>query len=212
MSTEPITEQPISATVPVQLSPRETPWSVRRRARRTLRPGEVSLLTRYRQELSGRILEVGSRGDGLTDMLCFHACAFTGLSLSPLEISLCRARYPQGTFLEGGLTDLALLEEGDFDAIIVGPFALDRVSAPDREYALTQLSRLLLDDGVLIFSTRNLAGDSTIEEHDFTVLESVNRFDEPVLAGPLFDSELYLVARPGAAQPFGWSLIDGEMV
>ncbi len=139
-----------------------SPGAVRRASRRGLRPVEAALLARHRAQLSGRVLEIGSRGDGLTEALEHRAGAFTGLGFSTPEIDLCRARYQNASFAQLNLGDLEDCDDGEFDAVVAGRYALDRLDDASRRQMLACLARILADDGVLIFSSHNLARESLV--------------------------------------------------
>jgi SAM-dependent methyltransferase len=139
-----------------------TTRSVRRRARRSLRPVEAALLARYRPQLSGNVLEVGSRGDGLTAALYHHARCLTGVAFSTPEVEWCRSRYGRGFFQRRNLVDLDEFEDGRFDAVVAGCYALDCLGHDQRDEALGRLSRIIASGGVLIISTHNLASESLV--------------------------------------------------
>jgi SAM-dependent methyltransferase len=136
--------------------------TLRRRARQGVRPIEAALMTRYRVELSGHVLELGSRGDGLTGLLQHHASSLTGVAGSAREAELCRVAYPDTRFLARSLTEVDAFADGQFDAIVAGRCALDRLGDDPRRQLLGCLSRILTDDGVLIFSSHNLACESLV--------------------------------------------------
>jgi SAM-dependent methyltransferase len=135
---------------------------VRRRAGRGLRPVEAALLRRYRSALSGRVLQLGSRGDGLTEALVYHAADFIGVGYSAPEVELCRSRHGAARFEKWNFVDLDRFDAGHFDAVVAGQAALDRLGADERIAALARIARILVDGGVLILSANNLACESNI--------------------------------------------------
>jgi SAM-dependent methyltransferase len=139
-----------------------TPAAVRRRARRGLRPIEAALITRYRDQMSGSVLEIGSRGDGLTEVLHHYAADLTGVAFSTPEVELCRARYPDGSFARRNLVDLNDFADEQFDAVVAGRFALDALTHEQREDFLHRVTRILAGDGVLILSSHSLARESRV--------------------------------------------------
>lgn len=134
----------------------------RQRARRRLRPVEVALLGRYREELSGDVLELGSCGGQLTEALVYHARSLIGVGLSGPTVEVCRQRHPTATFVDCNLLDVDAFECGQFSAIVAGQFVLDLLGDGQRRWLLQRLSRILDDDGVLIFSSHNLACESLV--------------------------------------------------
>jgi hypothetical protein len=135
---------------------------VRRRVRRGLHLIEAVLLARYRLQLSGNVLEVGSRGDGLTEALHHHATCLTGVAFSTPEAELCRSRYSGGRFEQRNLVDLDRFEDGQFDTVVAGRYALGCLGREKRNDALGRLSRVIADSGVLIISAHNLASESLV--------------------------------------------------
>src|SRR5437868_1444323 len=76
-------------------------------ASRELRPVEVTLLVRYRDELRGRVLELGCGAGRLTGYVVDLAETAVGLDVSPAMVDYCRAHYPEGRFEVGDLRDLS---------------------------------------------------------------------------------------------------------
>ncbi|MBO0768061.1 MAG: class I SAM-dependent methyltransferase [Solirubrobacterales bacterium] len=134
----------------------------RRRAARGLRAGEVALLARYAEELTGDVLELGATGDRLTAALAHHANSLLGVGVSAPTSRLCRERHPHAKFLEQNLTDLDVFDDGQFQAVVAGRFALDLLGDGQRRRLLDQVCRVLAPNGVLIFSSHNLACESLV--------------------------------------------------
>lgn len=156
----------------------------RRRARRRLRPIEVALLSRYREQLSGDVLELGSRGDQFTALLAYHARSLTGIGASGPTVALCRERHPEPWFLEHRLLDVGRFEDGPFDAVVAHAGALDLLDDARRRQLLARLSQLLSDDGVLLFCSHNLACESLVRKpfsHAIRQITSLWRL--PVMLG-----------------------------
>lgn len=124
---------------------------------RTLRAPEVVLLVRYREALSGRVLELGCGGGRLSGYLVELAQGFHGLDISAAMIAHCRSAYSGGTFEEGDLRDLSRYETGSFD-VVAAPFnVLDVLDDAERQRVLREIRRMLTGDGMLIMSSHNLA-------------------------------------------------------
>src|SRR6478752_6658868 len=70
-------------------------------ANRRLRPVEIEILVRYRDALSGRVLELGSGAGRLTGYLATIARSVHGIDLSERMIASSRARYPAASFAQG---------------------------------------------------------------------------------------------------------------
>jgi SAM-dependent methyltransferase len=124
-------------------------------ATRQLRPVEVLLLIRYRDDLSGRVLELGCGAGRITGYLVQIAQEAYGLDLSPRMVAECRRRYPTGTFLESDLRDLSTFESGSLDAVVAGYNVLDVLDDAERHGALREVARVLRTGGLLIMSSHN---------------------------------------------------------
>lgn len=134
----------------------------RRRTRRQVGVGEQTLLVRYRQALSGAVLELGSLGDRLTALLAAHADSLTGLGRSTPTVELCRSLHPTARFLERDIRDLGSFEDGQFNAIVAGHAEIDLLGDAQRRLLLDRLRRILAPDGVLLFTSHNLGYESYV--------------------------------------------------
>lgn len=124
-------------------------------ATRNLRPVEVMLLVRYREALSGRVLELGCGAGRLTGYLAELASVAHGVDISPAMVDHCRRAYPRAILSEGDLRDLSAFEPGSFDVVVAAFNALDVLGDRDRRAALEGMHRVLAADGLLIMSTHN---------------------------------------------------------
>lgn len=134
----------------------------RRRTRRQLGVGELTLLVRYRRALSGAVLELGSRGDRLTGLLAANSKSLIGLGRSTPTVELCRSLHPTAKFLERDIRDLDSFEDGQFEGIVAGHAELDLLGDAQRRLLLDRLRRIIAPDGVLIFSSHNLGCESLV--------------------------------------------------
>jgi SAM-dependent methyltransferase len=128
---------------------------VRAYATRRLRPVEVMLLVRYREALSGRVLELGCGAGRLTGYLAELATAAHGLDISPAMVDYCRRAYPQATFSVCDLRDDSAFSAGSFDVIVAADDVLDVLNDEERRAVLDAVHRWLAPDGLLIMSTHN---------------------------------------------------------
>ncbi len=124
---------------------------------RTLRPPEVMLLVRYREALSGRVLELGCGGGRLSGYLLELASEFHGLDISRAMVSHCQSAYPGGVFEQGDLRELSHYGAGGFD-VVFAPFnVLDVLDDAERRRVLGEIRRILTNDGLMMMSTHNHA-------------------------------------------------------
>jgi SAM-dependent methyltransferase len=126
-------------------------------ATRILRPVEVMLVVRHREQLAGRVLELGCGAGRITGYLLALGREVTGLDVSPAMIAECRRRYPGGRFLEGDMADLSGFPNSSLDVVIVGFNVLDIFGDARRRQTLREIHRVLAPDGLLIMSSHNRA-------------------------------------------------------
>ena len=133
------------------------PDLVKAYANRALRPVEVLLLVRYREALSGTVLELGSGAGRLSGYLVEIAQKVHGVDLSPSMVAYSRSRYPRGDFVVGDLRAVSDLEPGSFDVVVAAYNVLDVLNDADRQMVLDGIHRVLRVGGLLIMSTHNRA-------------------------------------------------------
>ena len=126
-------------------------------ANRRLLPVEVVILVRYREALSGRTLEVGCGAGRILGYVAQLGGEAHGIDISPAMVEHCRSRYPAAHTRVGDLADVARSAEGPFDAVLALDNVLDVFDDAERRRVLTELRALLASDGLLVFSSHNLA-------------------------------------------------------
>jgi SAM-dependent methyltransferase len=124
---------------------------------RQLRPVEALLFVRYRDELSGRVIELGSGAGRVTGYLGQIAREAHGLDISPRMVEHAARKYPDVTFHEGDLTDLSRFEAGWFDVVLAPCNTLDLLDDAERRAMLDELNRVIAPGGLLIMSSHNRA-------------------------------------------------------
>jgi SAM-dependent methyltransferase len=126
-------------------------------ANRTLRPVEVLLLVRLRDQMSGAVLELGCGAGRIGGYLLALAREFHGLDVSPRMIAEARRRYPGGDFAEGDIRDLSRFDDGSLDAVVAGCNLLDVFADGERRALLREIRRVLVPGGMLVMSSHNRA-------------------------------------------------------
>jgi SAM-dependent methyltransferase len=126
-------------------------------ANRELTPVEVLILVRYREALSGRVLEVGCGAGRVLGYLVMLAREVHGVDISGAMVDYCRQRYPDAHVHVGDVARVDHVVDGRFDAIVAAANLIDVFDDEERHRVLAVLRELLAPDGVLIFSTHNLA-------------------------------------------------------
>jgi SAM-dependent methyltransferase len=126
-------------------------------ASRELRPAEALFLVRYREQLEGRVLELGCGAGRLTGYLLEIAQSVHGIDVSPAMIDFCRKAYPRGTYSVQDLRDIARLGSGSADAVIATYNVLDVLGDAERGRVLRDIRGILAPGGLLMMSSHNLA-------------------------------------------------------
>ena len=124
---------------------------------RVLHPAEVLLLVRYREQLSGRTLEIGCGAGRILGYLIALGGESHGVDISPEMVEYCHRVWPEASVRTGDLTALGEVTDGVFDALFAADNVLDVLSLEPRRAALAAWRELLAPGGVLIFSSHNLA-------------------------------------------------------
>ena len=122
-----------------------------------LRPAEKVLFERYREALAGRVLELGFGGGRITRHLVAIGGTLSGIDIAADMVAHCRRTYPTASFSQGDLRDLSAFESASFDTIVAGANVIDVLGDDARAKLLDELHRLLSPNGLLIFSSHNLA-------------------------------------------------------
>jgi SAM-dependent methyltransferase len=125
---------------------------------RRISPAEALLLLRYREELSGRVLELGPGAGRFTGYLAELATELTALELSPDMAEVCRRRVPSATVKVGDMEDLSGFATASLDAVVGTCNVLGVLDDPERRAMLKELHRVLRPGGVLLFSAHNRDG------------------------------------------------------
>lgn len=131
--------------------------NVARYANRVLRPVEVILLARHRDELSGRVLELGCGAGRILGYLAAIGNEVHGIDVSARMVEYCRRRYPDAHVHLADLRAMTDTVDGPFDAVLALDNVLDVVEPDQRRRALEDIRTLLRPGGALIFSSHNLA-------------------------------------------------------
>jgi SAM-dependent methyltransferase len=124
-----------------------------------LRPVEALLLDRYRDALTGRVLEVGCGSGRLTRPLLAVAGEVHGIDISEAMVAHCRRELPEGRFERRDMREVGTHPAGPFDALIAPFNVLDALGESDRRRTLAGFHRVIAAGGLLIMSSHNRAFD-----------------------------------------------------
>lgn len=133
-------------------------------ARRNLSPAEVIVLARYREDLSGRVLELGCGAGRLTGYLIDLGADVLGTDIAPPMIEHCRRVYPGAEFRAHDLRDLDEFAGAGFDAVVAANNLVDILDDPARRQVLAAAAEALKPGGLLVMSTHNRASAARIPE------------------------------------------------
>ncbi|MEA2405218.1 MAG: hypothetical protein QOE08_1865 [Thermoleophilaceae bacterium] len=125
-------------------------------ANRTLRPVETVLLVRFRDDLGGRVLELGCGAGRLTGYLADLSSEVEGLDVSDEMLAYARSRYPKASFRRGDIRDLSAEPDASRDAVVAGYNLPDILTDEDRGVLMDEVHRMLVPGGLFVFSTHNL--------------------------------------------------------
>jgi SAM-dependent methyltransferase len=117
---------------------------------------EVIILSRYREAITRRVLDVGCGAGRMLAYLDLLGGEVHGVDLSAAMVEHCRVRFPQLEVHQGDLRDLPATETGLYDAILIPDNTLDVFGNDEREAVLADLRGLLAPGGLLIFAAHNL--------------------------------------------------------
>jgi len=130
--------------------------------RSDLRPVEAFLLERYRDALSGRVLEIGVGAGRVTRYLCPIASELHGIDISPAMVRRASKACPDATIVVRDLREIGVYGHEVFDAVVASFNVIDVLDHADREHLFDALARIMAPKGVLLFSSHNRAAIGTV--------------------------------------------------
>ena len=120
-------------------------------------PCEEVLFERYREQIAGqRVLDLGCGGGRTSPWLHALAANYVGVDYAAKMIEICRARYPELTFIQGDATSLAVFDDASVDFVLFAYNGIDTMSHPKRLLVLAEMRRILRSDGWFAFSSHSI--------------------------------------------------------
>lgn len=124
---------------------------------RVLEPAEVLILARFREALSGRVLDVGCGAGRILGYLIQLGGDVHAVDISSKMVEHCRRRFPEADVRVADLASLSASVDGPFDAILLSDNVLDVFDDARRREVLADVRGLLAPGGLAVFSSHNLA-------------------------------------------------------
>ena len=124
-------------------------------ATRELRPVEATLLERYRDDLRGRVLELGCGAGRVTGHLAGLAGEVHALDISAAMVDRAREDLPQVAFHVGDMTDLSAFRDTPFDALLALYNVIDVLDDAERAAQLDRMHAVVVPGGLLVMSSHN---------------------------------------------------------
>ena len=124
---------------------------------RQLLPVEVVILARYHAAISGRVLELGCGAGRLLGFLAMLSWEAHGIDISEAMIETCNRLYPEARAQIGDIATLEGVPNLPFDVVFAVDNVLDVFDEAGRRRVLANLRDRIGPDGLLIFSSHNLA-------------------------------------------------------
>ena len=148
------------SAVNVQQRANSRMWRSARRVRAyesaTLRPAEVAVLDALRDDLGGRVLEIGCGAGRVTGHLARLSDDLHAFDISSAMLTSASSRYPGVSFAPGDLRDMSGYADASFDAVTIRCNVLDILGPDERGVALAEVARMLRPRGVAVLCTHNL--------------------------------------------------------
>jgi SAM-dependent methyltransferase len=117
---------------------------------------EAVILVRYREAMTGRVLDLGCGAGRILGYLVLLGSDAHAVDISPQMVEHCRRRFPGTDVRVGDLADLAATAEGPFDAVLMADNLIDVFDDAQRRRVLAEARGLLAPGGLLMFSSHNL--------------------------------------------------------
>ena len=130
--------------------------------RQDLRPVEAYVLERYRDALSGRVLELGVGAGRVTRYLYPIATQLHGIDISPAMVRQSSRLFPNATITVRDLREVGVYGRATLDAVVGSFNVIDVLDDPDRQAVLGELAKVLVPGGMLVFSSHNLGALSRV--------------------------------------------------
>jgi SAM-dependent methyltransferase len=125
-------------------------------ATNVLTPVEVKIFVRYREQLAGRVLDLGCGAGRVLSYLVMLGADAYGVDIAPKMVERSKSAVPEATVTLGDISALEKSVEGKFDVLFAPDNLIDIFDDAQRRKVLEHIREFIVDDGLLIFSTHDL--------------------------------------------------------
>jgi ubiquinone/menaquinone biosynthesis C-methylase UbiE len=134
----------------------DNPAMVQQYVTTTLRPAEIMMFMKYRDEIAGRrVMDMGCGAGRVTSYLSRWTPHVVGIDFARAMIDYCTRTFPNVRFVHCDARDLKAFEDGSFDVALFTFNGIDTLSHESRLQALAGVHRILAENGLFIFSSHN---------------------------------------------------------
>lgn len=117
---------------------------------------ELRILIRYKEEYwDKRLLDIGCGGGRTTEFLRYCTDDYFAIDYSTSMVESCRSRFPDVRCEQCDVRGMRCFDDRSFDCVVFSNNGLDSLGNDDRQVALREVYRVLVDGGLFIFSTHN---------------------------------------------------------
>jgi SAM-dependent methyltransferase len=121
-----------------------------------LTPAEVQIFIRYRDKLSGRVLDIGCGAGRVLAYLVMIGAEAHGIDLAPRMVDYCRQTLPEADVRLGDVAAIRDCVEGEFDVVMAPDNLIDVFGDAERRQVIADIREVLAPGGLFIFSSHDL--------------------------------------------------------
>jgi len=121
-----------------------------------LSPVEVKVLVDYRDQLKGKVLDLGCGAGRVLSYLVMLGADAYGVDLAPKMVERCRSVVPEASVCVGDVSALKGTVDGQFDVVSAFDNLIDIFDDSHRRKVLADIRELVRPGGLFIFSTHDL--------------------------------------------------------
>lgn len=107
------------------------------------------------------VLDIGVGAGRTTPHLIDRARHYIGVDYSESMVRRCHENFPGGQFIHADVRNMNMFDDDAFDFVLFSYNGLDCISHEGRLMALTEIRRVLKQDGYFVFSSHNRSAMDT---------------------------------------------------